>query len=70
MGLISRVKNLLSSSEGDTPGSEDSNQITIPAGVFRSIPSGSQQVVFGELTVNGSMEISGELRVANVSVLS
>ena len=71
MGIMARMKTLLNTVEsGGGSGAEDSTQITIPAGTFRTIPTGAQQVVFGELDVSGNMDISGELKVVNVSVLS
>lgn len=71
MGIMQRVKTLLATVEsGGGSGAEDSVQVTIPSGIFRTIPTGSQQVIFGELDVSGNLDVSGELYVSNKSVLS
>lgn len=71
MGIMQRVKTLLATVEsGGGSGAEDSTQVTIPAGIFRTVPSGSQEIVFGELDVSGNLDIAGELYVSNKSVLS
>lgn len=68
MGLISRIKRVMESVESGTPGSDDSTQVIVPSGTFRAVPSGSQQVVFGQFEVAGSMEVAGALHiVANLS---
>lgn len=70
MGIMQRVKTLLATVEsGGGSGAEDSTQVTIPTGIFRTVPSGSQEIVFGELDIAGSMDITGELWVSNKSVL-
>lgn len=70
MGIMQRIKTALTTIEsGGGSGAEDSTQVTIPAGIFRSVPSGSQEIVFGELDVSGNLDIAGTLYVVNTSVL-
>lgn len=71
MGIMQRIKTLLDTVEsGGGSGAEDSIQVTIPTGIFRTIPSGSQEVIFGELSTSGNMSIVGELFVVPKSLLS
>lgn len=68
MGFTSKVKSMVKSISAGGVGSDDSTQVIIPSGTFRSVPSGGQQVVFGQFEVAGSMEVAGALHVvANLS---
>ena len=63
MGLISNLKNLLASSEGETPGSSDGVVVNVPAGTIRAIDSNSQLMINDVLDVSGGYEVSGLLKV-------
>ena len=46
---------------GVTAKNEDAVLSTIPAGSYRGVASGFQEIVYGVLTVNGSMDVDGVL---------
>ena len=62
MGLISNMKQLVKA--GISAETEDATVDEVAAGTILSVPEDSQHVVFGSLTVNGIVEVFGELRVA------
>lgn len=59
MGLISDLKQMIK--QGNTAANEDAVQSTIPAGSFREVAAGYQEVIYGAFIVNGSMEVNGLL---------
>ena len=61
MGLISNMKQLVKGNMSHE--TEDANMMTIPAGTNREILVGYQEVLYGELVVNGAMIVGGLLIV-------
>ena len=61
MVWIGEMKDLLRSSGGGT--AEDSTLSTVPVGSVVDVPAGSQQVMYGDLIVNGSYVVEGILVV-------
>lgn len=59
--LIGRMKQLVK--QGVTAEREDANIATISAGLFREVAVNFQQVNYGSLVVNGSMDVNGILIV-------
>ena len=59
MGLISDMKQLVKA--GVTAKNEDAVQNTIPAGFFKGVRSGYQEIIYGAFIVNGSMVVDGIL---------
>lgn len=62
MGLISEMKQLVKSNI--TAETEDATKDTIVAGTILSVPANHQHIVFGSLTIAGSLVIDGALRVS------
>lgn len=59
MGLISDMKQMVKA--GVTAKNEDAVLSTIPAGYYRGVAAGFQEIIYGVLSVNGSMDVDGIL---------
>jgi len=62
MGLISDMKQLVKSNiNAET---EDATKDTIVAGTILTVPTNHQHIVFGSLTIAGTLIVDGTLRVS------
>lgn len=62
MSVISQMKALVKSNI--TAETEDAKKDTIIAGTILTVPANHQHIVFGSLTIAGSLVVDGTLRVS------